>query len=121
MTLDTTFFKEKLEEEKVRLENELSTIAKPSEQGDTWDAINTVVDDSTDADSNEVADKIEEFETNFSIAENLKKELLGVNDALAKIEAGTYGTCEISGEEIEEDRLNANPSARTCKAHLNDK
>ena len=121
MILDTTFYKEKLEEDKARLEQELSTIARPSEKGDTWDAVNTVVDESTDADSNEVADKIEEFETNFSIAENLKKELVDVNDARAKIEAGTYGICEISGEEIEEERLQANPSARTCMAHLNDK
>ncbi len=121
MTLDTTFYKEKLESEKARLENELSTIAQHSDQGDTWQAVNTVVDESTDADANEVADKIEEYETNFGIAENLKKGLLDVNDALAKIDAGNYGICEVSGEEIEEDRLNANPAARTCKAHINER
>ena len=40
-------------------------------------------------------------------------------DALERIEKGTYGICEVGNEEIEEDRLNANPAARTCKAHLN--
>ena len=31
---------------------------------------------------------------------------------------GTYGSCEISGEAIEVERLEANPAARTCKAHI---
>ena len=34
-------------------------------------------------------------------------------DALEKIEAGKYGICEVSGEEIEADRLEAYPSAKT--------
>ena len=42
----------------------------------------------------------------------------GVDEALEKIEKGTYGICETGGEKIEEDRLEANPSARTCKAHM---
>jgi Tfp pilus assembly PilM family ATPase len=42
-----------------------------------------------------------------------------VMTALTKIEEGTYGTCEVSGDEIETDRLEANPAARTCKAHMN--
>ncbi len=120
MTLNIAFFKDKLQAEKVRLETELGTIAIHEDKGDTWEAVNTLVDESTDADPNEVADKIEEYETNHAIAASLKKELLDVNDALAKIEAGTYGVCEISGHEIEEDRLTANPSARTCKDHMND-
>jgi len=40
-------------------------------------------------------------------------------DALEKIKLGTYGICEICGNHIEEERLQANPSARTDKAHMN--
>ena len=40
--------------------------------------------------------------------------------ALEKIEKGEYGTCEVCAAEIEEDRLEANPSARTCKAHVDE-
>ncbi len=43
-----------------------------------------------------------------------------VRAALKKIEAGTYGICEISGEPIEEDRLEVNPAARTCKEHMDE-
>jgi RNA polymerase-binding transcription factor DksA len=41
-----------------------------------------------------------------------------VKEALDKIEEGRFGICEECGEKIEEDRLEANPSARTCKAHM---
>jgi RNA polymerase-binding transcription factor DksA len=44
-----------------------------------------------------------------------------IKSALKKIEEsapGAYGLCEVGGEQIEEDRLEANPAARTCKAHM---
>ncbi len=110
--------KEKLEGEKARLEAELSTIARGGGEKEPWEAVNTLVDESTDADPNEVADKIEEFETNQAIVSSLKAELSEVNDALGKMEVGTYGICETCQQPIEEDRLEANPSARTCKAHM---
>ena len=37
-----------------------------------------------------------------------------------KIEDGSYGTCETGNDHpIEKERLDANPAARTCKAHMN--
>ncbi|MCA9353454.1 TraR/DksA C4-type zinc finger protein [Candidatus Nomurabacteria bacterium] len=44
---------------------------------------------------------------------------MSVEGALKRIENGTYGTCSVCGEKIEEDRLGANPAADTCKAHMN--
>ena len=52
---------------------------------------------------------------------NLKVRYNDVKDALHKIETTGYGVCEVCGEKIEEDRLEANPAARTCKAHMNTK
>jgi RNA polymerase-binding transcription factor DksA len=121
MTLDINYFKEELLKEKTRLETELGTIAHHgNKKGDTWEAVNTDLDDSIDADANEVADKLEEYETNHAIATDLKIELDNVLSALSKIEADNYGICEVSGHEIEEDRLRANPAARTCKEHMNE-
>ena len=122
MTLDINYFKEELVKEKTRLDNELSTIARHgTKEGDTWEAVTTDIDDSVDADPNEVADKIEDYETNHAIVTDLNIRLKNVESALVKIETGTYGFCEISGHEIEEDRLKANPAARTCKEHMNDR
>lgn len=40
--------------------------------------------------------------------------LADLDDALAKLDAGTYGTCESCGHTIPEARLEAVPSARYC-------
>ena len=46
-----------------------------------------------------------------------ERELLALREvdaALARLEDGTYGVCEDTGEDIEEKRLRANPVARVC-------
>jgi RNA polymerase-binding transcription factor DksA len=118
--MNTEIFKKKLEEEKARLESELSSIGRinPDNPGD-WEAV--PVDAGTrEADPNDRADQVEDYETNTAILKQLETQLKDVNDALAKFEDGTYGICEVSGDPIEEGRLNANPAARTCVAHMND-
>ncbi len=45
----------------------------------------------------------------------LAKELEDIKDALIKIENGTYGICEQCGKEINEERLEAIPTARLCR------
>jgi len=106
-------------EEKERLVKELSTVGRinPDNPAD-WEAI--PVDPGTrEADPNDRADQVENFETNTAILKQLEIQLNDVKDALAKIEDNTYGICEVGGEEIEEGRLSANPAARTCVEHMN--
>ncbi|NOY79044.1 MAG: TraR/DksA family transcriptional regulator [Calditrichaeota bacterium] len=45
----------------------------------------------------------------------LAKELEDIKDALIKIEKGTYGICERCGQEINQERLEAIPTARLCR------
>lgn len=75
-------------------------------------------EDSTATEPDEVADKIEEREEERAENTALTARRSNIARALEKIKSGTYGVCEISGETIEEDRLEANPAARTCKAHM---
>ena len=63
-------------------------------------------------------DKIEEYEENVAVVKELEMRYNDIKDALKKIMEGTYGFCEVSGEPIEVDRLEANQAARTCKAHM---
>ncbi|MGP9689149.1 TraR/DksA family transcriptional regulator [Psychrobacter sp. AOP22-C1-C5] len=53
--------------------------------------------------------------------QNLKQEarqnLIYVENALSRIENGTYGECEVCGEQIEEKRLEALPYATLCMDH----
>jgi len=116
--MDTNHFKKKLEEEKVLLESELSDISKPNPTNPSdWDA-KTEGESTERADLSTSADIHEEVEERHGTSDALEIRLLNINDALGKIEEGTYGTCEEGGEQIEEDRLEANPSAKTCKKHI---
>lgn len=118
--IDIPFFKNKLLEEKKLVERELLGVGhvNPDNPSD-WE-VEPATMDIQEADKNERADRIEEFETNSAIEVTLENRLNEITEALARIEGGAYGVCEIGGEEIENNRLLANPAARTCKAHINE-
>jgi DnaK suppressor protein len=69
------------------------------------------------ADSSEQAVEIQNDEVIDALTDAERKELSDIEIALKKIENGTYGICEVSGEEIEEKRLRAVPYAKTCMEH----
>lgn len=116
--MDTNKFAARLEAEKSRLITELKTMAeKTMGTPGEWQAVPETAGLDTRED---VAEKFEELEERRAAEHNLEISLKAVEDALLKIANGTYGLCEVSGEPIELDRLEANPAARTCKAHLND-
>jgi DnaK suppressor protein len=111
-------FKERLEAERKTLEEELGQIALFNTDTNIWEATPDQ-DMMGEIDDNDAADRFEDFEERTGMVTTLQARLNDVNRALRKIESGTYGKCEISGDAIEEDRLEANPAARTNKAHMN--
>lgn len=115
--LDTQKYKILLEAEKEALELSLGTLGRvnPDNKND-WESLPADFDIDP-ADETELGDKIEEMEEQNAIQNQLENRLVDVKRALGKIEAGTYGICEVSGEPIEEERLEANPAARTSIAH----
>ncbi len=50
----------------------------------------------------------------LSIVQDVESQLHDVEHALARIENGTYGTCEACGREIDPERLRARPATRFC-------
>ena len=52
-----------------------------------------------------------------SLIDGAKAQLAQVEAAMARLEAGNYGRCEVCGEPIPAGRLEARPTARTCVAH----
>ena len=54
-----------------------------------------------------------ERETDLSILEGLEAELAEVEAALHRLDEGTYGIDEVTGERIDPARLDARPEART--------
>jgi DnaK suppressor protein len=114
--IDTTTIKATLEDTLATLTTELSAIAVHNPETDDWEAL-PVGADSSEPDENDEADVVEEWNERRATVAVLETDYRNTKRALAKIAAGTYGICEVSGEPIEEARLHANPAARTCIAH----
>ena len=74
-------------------------------------------DDFSETDSGDMSQSIFDREMDASVGEGIERRLGEVERALQKIEEGTYGVCEDTGEEIPRGRLEAVPEAiRTVEA-----
>lgn len=116
--MNTDKYKAMLEAEAVKLKGDLEELGvqNPEVKKDWVERADDL--DTVSADLNDVADRTEEYDERRSTLAALEGRFNDVNRALKKISEGKYGICEVSGEPIEEDRLEANPSARTCKHHM---
>jgi len=56
-------------------------------------------------------------EKDRSIAEGLAEKLEEIGAALARIDDGEYGICQVCGREIADERLEAVPATRFCREH----
>ena len=117
MSLDLNHFRKKLDEERLRVEGELQTIAKispdnPRDWQPTPPDLNTQM-----SEASEMADMFEEMGNRAARQTELETRLNEVNSALDKIEKGTYGFCAVDQKPIPEARLEANPAAETCVEH----
>lgn len=118
MTTDTAQFKAALEKECTELETQLKGLGRKNpDNAEDWEAVEPAMNEDP-AEEAEVAEVISAYENNSAVLNNLEIRLNEVKAALEKINAGTFGTCEVCGAQIEEDRLEANPAAKTCKAHM---
>ncbi len=117
MAIDIKYFKNKLEEERGILENELLQVGRhnPDNPKD-WEA--TPADlNLLHSDANEMSDNFEEFENRAAVEIELEDRLKDIISALERIKDGNYGKCAVDGKEIEKNRLEANPAAKTCIEH----
>ena len=103
--------------EKERLEAALGSVGRrnPQVPGD-WEAAPSEA--GTESDLADRADVVTSRENDAAVLADLEARYDTVLAALLRIEKGTYGTCEVCGEKVEEARLNADPAATTCIAHL---
>lgn len=119
MTLDLDYFQKQLEEEKFKIEEELKTIAVRNPDAPTdWNVAYPDLNIATSA-QDEVADQEEEYENRAPMEASLETRLQEINQALARIQHGKYGICDMDGKPIDDARLRANPAANTCIEHTN--
>ena len=55
-----------------------------------------------------------ELEKRLALENRIRKEMTKIEHALQKIEKGTYGLCDICGQQIDPARLEALPQASLC-------
>ena len=98
---DTSTTRAALQEEREQLKSQLTDLG-------------AVDYDENFADSGQVAAEQGEHR---AIVGRLQETLRDVERALAKLDDGSYGKCEVCGEEIAEPRLEAMPATRFCIDH----
>ena len=119
MAENTEQYKDRLEAMLAEIIKELKTLGVQNpEVPEDWEAVPADVD-VAQADPNVGADRVEDWEERRATLAELETRYNNLRRALKKIEDGKFGICELGGEEIEADRLDANPAARTCKTHIN--
>ena len=62
----------------------------------------------------EEATEAMELETRLEMEKRLRDHLSAVDRALSKFEQGTYGLCDVCGQSIDPERLEALPQASLC-------
>ena len=104
MSIDTSRFRVALLEERRRVEKALESL-RDDETEEPAVSDNHIAETATSTLDREIDDTLEENSTRM---------LAAINAALARVEAGSYGTCEKCGREISAERLEAYPWASLC-------
>ncbi len=113
--MDDTRARELLEDERRRLETIRADIDEGGVVGvrDEQD----VQEDAAGQHPGDVATETHDRSRDIGLLEQVAQELADIEDALRRLEDGTYGRCEVCGAPIPDDRLEANPTARYDAEH----
>lgn len=114
----TNQYKARLEKMLAEITEELKSVGIHNPQNPSdWIAVPQDLD-TEEPDDNLAADAVEAWNERAGLVATLESRYNGIIGALARVESGTFGNCEVCGNPIEEKRLNANPISRTCIAHI---
>src|SRR5437764_10847136 len=111
MGVDPEQARKRVTDEKARVEGLIHNLKDGLGDGPESDELSELSDyDQHPADT---ATETFEREKDLSILEQLENELAELQAALSRVEEGTYGIDEVTGEPIDPARLDALPTART--------
>ena len=108
MTTDFSLFRSRLEVERKRLIDELGQLRA---SGPTTDERR---EGSPFGKREEEATESFELEKRLALEQRTRDQVAAVEHALQKFEEGTYGMCDVCGQPIDPDRLEALPQASLC-------
>ena len=110
MSLDLAYFRDALRGERTRL---LAAAEGVNHQGslteETGDLAHGAGDHIADSASETYMRELDE-----GLEENVEHLIFAIDEALERIDEGSYGKCEVCGRDIGEERLRAVPYATLC-------
>jgi len=109
---DLGHFKDRLLEEKQEVMNGIESEEENGAHSSLKDYYSEL--SSYDNHPADIGSETFEMEMRFNLEESEKRHLVEINDALGKIEDGTYGVCETCGKYINKERLEVIPYTLQC-------
>ena len=97
--------REQLLETKNKLLGEIDSESRAEREGNKDEGMDTY----------DLASEERDREINFILSDRERTKLKQIDDALERLDDGSYGVCESCGLEIAEERLNAMPFTRLCR------
>lgn len=112
MSIDTAHFERALQDERVRVQQAIEYLHEEtpgSLEDETEEVLGSADNHLVDAAAGTL-----DREIDYTLEENSEQVLRQIDEALARIDEGTYGQCERCGTEIPPERLEARPWATLC-------
>jgi len=100
-----TKVRENLEEMKAKLAQEIDLDLKAEREANKDEGMDTY----------DLASEERDREINFILSDRERAKIKSIEDALQRLNEGSYGICESCGIEIAEERLEALPFTRLCR------
>jgi DnaK suppressor protein len=97
--------REQLGEMKTKLLSEIDSELRAEREGNKDEGMDTY----------DLASEERDREINFILSDRERVKIKQIDDALDRLDEGTYGVCESCGLEIAEERLQAMPFTRLCR------
>ena len=97
--------REQLTEMKGKLLSEIDTELRAEREGNKDEGLDTY----------DLASEERDREINFILSDRERQKIQQIDDALARLDDGSYGVCESCGLDIAEERLQAMPFTRLCR------
>lgn len=112
-------YRQALEALLATITSELSSFAVLNSETGDWE-VSVDKSEQPETDENSEADASESLAEQTATLAELEASYRNITRALSKLDAGTFGSCEVCGSAIASERLAILPSARTCTEHLDD-
>jgi RNA polymerase-binding protein DksA len=112
-TVDSDRFRSLLVEERDRIVAAIDHLHR-DHAGSLEDETGDFVSGGADNHMGDTATATFDRELDYTLEENAETVLRAVDEAIARIDAGSYGRCRVCGREIPEERLEARPWTDLC-------